>query len=175
MKLPLAYYGEGILRKKGAPVTEITDEIRALVKDMEETLSHHGTGIGLAAPQVKQSLSLFIIKVPERQEDGSWIEGKVRVFINPKIISVSSELNVREEGCLSIPGIYAEVVRPVSVKIRATDLDGNVFEEEFTGLEGRCVLHENDHINGVLFVDRIRGKERNVLEPKLQAIKKKYS
>lgn len=175
MKLPFAYYGQPVLRKKGAPIIEINEEIRTLVHDMEETLIAHGNGIGLAAPQVFQSLALFITRVPYEEDDGTWNEGTLRVFINPKIISVSPDLYAREEGCLSIPGVYGEVVRPVSVKIAATDLEGKPFEGEFTGLEGRCILHENDHINGVLFIDRIRGKERKDLEPKLQTVKKKYA
>lgn len=175
MKLPFAYYGQPVLRKKGTPVTEINEEIRNLVQDMVQTLIEHGNGIGLAAPQVFQSLALFITHVPFEEEDGKWNEGVLRVFINPKIISVSEDLYAREEGCLSIPGVYGEVVRPGSVRISATDLDGNTFEGEFSGLEGRCILHENDHINGVLFIDRIRGKARKDLEPKLQAVKKKYS
>jgi peptide deformylase len=175
MKLPFAYYGQPVLRKKGAPINEINEEIRTLVEKMRQTLIEHGNGIGLAAPQVYQSLALFITQVPFEEEDGTWNEGVFRVFINPKIISVSEELYAREEGCLSIPGVYGEVVRPKSVKITATDINGSTFEGEFTGLEGRCILHENDHINGVLFIDRIRGKARKDLEPKLQAVKKKYS
>ncbi len=175
MKLTMAYFGNPILRKKGEKITEINDNIQALVQDMIETLATQGTGIGLAAPQVQHSLALFITKVPIEQPDGKWSEGTLRVFINPKIISVSPEMGIREEGCLSIPGVYGEVVRPLVVRITATDLDGNIFEGEFTGLEGRCILHENDHINGVLFIDRIRGKERKALEKKLQEIKKKYA
>ena len=175
MKLPLAYYGNPILRKKGAPVLEITDEIRNLVNDMAETLYDHENGIGLAAPQVHQSLALFITRIPYRDEDGTWHDGEVQVFINPKILSVSDELSIREEGCLSIPGIYGEVVRPHSVRVTATDLEGNTFEMEESGLGARCILHENDHINGVLFFDRMHGKARKNLEPKLQAIKKKYN
>ncbi len=175
MKLPIAYYGDPVLRKKGSPVAEINDEIRTLVQDMIETLIDHGNGIGLAAPQVHRSLTLFITRIPYQEEDETWNDGEIRVYINPKIISVSEELFIREEGCLSIPGIYGEVVRPLSVKITATDLDGKAFEGEFTGLEARCILHENDHINGVLFIDRIRGKARKDLEHKLQSVKKKYN
>jgi len=173
MKLPLAYYGDPILRKKCEDVEVINDEIRQLVKDMIETLIEHN-GIGLSAPQVHKSLRIFITAVPKEQDDGSWLPGTLRVFINPEILWVSDIIENRAEGCLSIPKLYSEVDRPSKVKVRATDLEGNVFEEEFTDLEGRCVLHENDHINGVLFIDRIHGKQRKKLEPMLRQVKKKF-
>src|ERR1700733_734328 len=157
MKLPLAYYGDPILRKKTVPVLELNEEIRQLVADMVETM-RASNGVGLAAPQIHRSLSIFITCVPQEQPDGKWIPGKLRVFINPKILSVTKETEVHSEGCLSIPKIYGEVERPFKVTVRATDLNGYTFEEEFSGLEACCVLHENDHINGVLFVDRIYGK-----------------
>lgn len=174
MKLPLAYYGDAVLRKKTIPVMEINEEIRQLISDMVETMQAYN-GVGLAAPQVHRSLALFITCVPIEQPDEKWIPGKLRVFINPKILSVTEKTEVRSEGCLSIPKIYGEVERPFKVTVRATDLNGDIFEEEFSGLEARCVLHENDHINGVLFVDRIYGKTRKELEPKLRVIKKTLS
>lgn len=179
MKLHLAYYGNPILRKKGTPVAQITDEIRQLVEDMIETMREHN-GIGLAAHQVRQPLLLFVTEVPEQMEDSEsgeerWIPGKVRVFINPKILSYSEQVWEREEGCLSIPGLYAPVVRPQSIKVRAMDLNGELFEEEFRGLQARCIMHENDHINGVLFIDRIHGTKRKALEHKLHEVKREYS
>ncbi|MGA8164856.1 MAG: peptide deformylase [Waddliaceae bacterium] len=173
MKLPLAYYGNPILRKKCTRVETIDDDIPRLVKDMVDTLIEHN-GLGLAAPQVNRSLRLFITAVPKEKKDGEWLPGKLRVFINPTIVSTSTDLNTRSEGCLSIPTLYEEVTRPVKVIVRATDLEGNTFEEEFSDLEARCILHENDHINGVLFIDRVRGQARKDLEPKLKEIKKKY-
>lgn len=175
MELPLAYYGDPILRKKGARINEITDEIRQLVADMVETM-HAKKGIGLAAQQVHRALTLFITEVPIKNmddpENPKWVEGPLRVFINPKIIAHSEETWTYDEGCLSIPGIYGNVVRPVAIKVQATDLEGNAFEEEFTWLDARAIMHENDHINGVLYIDRIHGKERQELEVKLQAFKK---
>lgn len=177
MKLPLAYYGNPILRKKGGRVTEITDEIRQLVNDMIETMRENN-GIGLAAPQVQLSKTLFITQVPIKVDNDpdhhEWVEGNVRVFINPKILGVSKEEWIAEEGCLSIPGLYGKITRPVAVRVQATDLDGNLFEEEFTWLDARVILHENDHINGVLYIDRMHGKDRQQIESKLNDIKKKY-
>ena len=174
MKLELAYYGNPILRKKCQRITEINDEIRQLVEDMTETLIEHN-GIGLAAPQVKRDLRLFITAVPSELEDGNWKQGELIVFINPEIVSYSEEQEIRQEGCLSIPKVYGDVIRPEEILIRATDLNGNEFEREFTGLQARCCLHENDHINGVLYIDRIKGKERKLIEPKLREVKKKFT
>lgn len=178
MKLPLAYYGDAVLRKKGRQVAKIDDEIRQLVADMIETMREEN-GIGLAAPQVHKSLALFVTEVPipvkgEGEEEVKWEPGKVRVFINPKIIKHSDELWTQDEGCLSIPKLYAPVERPVAVLVQAMDLEGNLFEEEFAWLDARAIMHENDHINGVLFIDRIHGQERKQLDPKLTEIKKAY-
>lgn len=174
MKVELAYYGNPILRKKCEPVSEITDEIRTLVRDMVDTLKAEN-GLGLAAPQVKHALRLFITAVPVEEVDGEFQPGPLRVFINPNILEVSEEQAIETEGCLSIPKVRGHVERPIRIRIRATNLDGEEFEEEFTDLQARCILHENDHINGVLYVDRIRGKERKELDPFLQKIKKQYA
>lgn len=176
MKRELTYYGNPILRKKTARVTEITDEIRQLVSDMVDTM-HEYNGIGLAAPQVDQSLALFITEAPIRVEgepEENWLPGKLRVFINPKLSGHSEEQWMRGEGCLSIPSVYGAVPRPIYVTVEATDLDGNLFTEEFSWLEARAIMHENDHINGVLFIDRIHGKERKEMDPVLNAVKKKF-
>lgn len=174
MILELAYYGDPILRKKGAPITEFNDELKALVNDMIDTM-HAKNGMGLAAPQIHRSLTLFICKVPELGPDDKVLPGELRIFVNPKVLSVGENTWIYEEGCLSIPSLYEDVERPIEITIEAQDLDGNRFEEKLHGLKARAFLHENDHINGVLFIDRIRGKKRKDLEPKLREIKKKYS
>lgn len=173
MILPLAFYGNPILRKKASKVTEINDEIRQLVKDMAETLKAHN-GIGLAAPQVHQSLALFITCISKMDADEKWTDGNLRVFINPKIISYSEEQTLISEGCLSIPNTYLQIRRPKSVTVEAMDLEGNVKTEEFHDLEAHCMMHENDHINGVLHIDRFKAKDRDKLEQHLREIKKKY-
>lgn len=174
MKLRLAYYGDPILRKKTEPVAVVDNQLKELVANMIETMDEEN-GIGLAAPQVHRSLSVFVTKVPFKQEDESWAEGEVRVFINPKIISYSEEKDIATEGCLSIPKINGDVARPVRIVVKATDLDGNLFTEEFTNLDARVIMHENDHINGVLYIDRMDRAERKKLEPLLREIKKNYS
>lgn len=173
MKLPLAYYGNPILRKKCLEIEEINEDIRQLIGDMIETLEEQN-GIGLAAPQVKRDLRLFLTKVPHPSKDDpdQWEEGQVKVYINPKLSDPSQEAWEREEGCLSIPKIYVSVIRPYRITVEATDLEGRLFTEELSGLEARCVMHENDHINGVLMVDRIKGKARREIEDDLRRLKK---
>ncbi|CCB85881.1 peptide deformylase [Parachlamydia acanthamoebae UV-7] len=174
MQLPLAFYGDPILRKKCARVEQIDSQLKQLVNDMVETLEAH-RGIGLAAPQVHHELNLFITKVPIRYKNGKEDSGNLHVFVNPKILAYSEEKNRYTEGCLSIPNVYAPVERPLSITVQYTDLDGKTCVEDFSGLEARCILHENDHINGVLFIDRIKkGNERKQLDPLLKQIKKKY-
>jgi peptide deformylase len=172
MKLKLAFYGNPILRKKAAPIAVITDEIKQLINDMIEAMDEKD-GIGIAAPQVCHSIALFITRVPIVKDDDEWEKGTVRVFINPKILEYSKNEDSFSEGCLSIPKVYGDVFRPIKIKVEATGLDGKLFREEFSGLHARIILHENDHINGVLFIDRLDAKERKLLEPKLRDIKKK--
>lgn len=177
MELPLAYYGDPILRKKTSPVTHIDDQIRRLIDDMTETMRKND-GIGIAAPQVHQSLAICIVCPPVivgEGEDRKIIEGTPRVFINPKLSNPSEHITSYSEGCLSIPKLHAEIIRPASITVEAMDINGNIFTEELFGMEARILMHENDHLNGVLFIDRIQGKKRQALEPQLQQIKKKYS
>ena len=117
-------------------------------------------GIGLAAIQVAQPLRLITMDLAKREESGETTP-KPRVFINPEIISKSEELSVYEEGCLSIPEYYEEVERPAQVRIRFTDLDGKVHEEDAEGLYATCIQHEIDHLNGVLFVDYLSKLKRD--------------
>jgi peptide deformylase len=133
------------LRLVSKPVEKVTTEIRKLADDMFETM-YDAPGIGLAAIQVAQPLRHF---------------GRPRVFINPEIISSSEELSLYEEGCLSIPEYYEEVERPAKVRVRFTDLDGKVHEEDAEGLFATCIQHEIDHLNGVLFVDYLSKLKRD--------------
>lgn len=175
MRLPLAYYGDPILRKKCAQITEITPEIRQLVQDMIETLEEQ-KGVGLAAPQIKSPIALFLTQAPNRDinDPEKWIPGKLLVFINPKITSYSEETSTYSQGCLSIPKVYGDVTRPFRITVVALDLDGKEFTQEFSDFEAQAIMHENDHLNGVLFIDRLDQKERKNLEPHLRALKKKY-
>lgn len=171
MKLPLAYYNDPVLRKKAARVDYIDDQLRLLIDHMIETV-HAINGIGLAAPQVFQSLSLFVTCVPTLNATRQYTPGKIRIFINPEILSFSEETQTFSEGCLSIPNIYINVTRPSKIKIQATDLHGNRFEEELSGFAATNFMHENDHLHGILITDYLRTEEKKSLK-ELLAFEKK--
>lgn len=134
-----------LLRKTSRPVDEITPRIIKLLDDMADTMYFEGRGIGIAAPQVGVLRRVFVIDVGDEH-------GKIE-FINPEILETSGS-QIDNEGCLSVPGKTCEVERPEYVKIKATDRDGNEFELEAEGLLARCICHENDHLNGILFIDK---------------------
>ena len=146
------------LRLVSKPVEKVTAEIRRLADDMLETM-YDAPGIGLAAIQIAVPLRLITMDLAKKDDEEG---GKApRVFINPEIVSSSEEFSVYEEGCLSIPEYYEEVERPAQVRIRFTDLDGKVHEENADGLFATCIQHEIDHLNGVLFVDYLSKLKRD--------------
>ena len=148
MALPIITYGKDVLRKTSRVIPDVTDlgeTIDRLIDDMFGALDG-ARGVGLAAVQVGKLVRLFITHV---QGDAR------RVFINPDIVETSVEEGTFEEGCLSIPGVDAEVVRPLAVKIQAWDRKGKPFVLTADGLLARVIQHENDHLNGILFVDQI--------------------
>lgn len=156
--------GAKVLRQKAERIAGVTPEIRQMAADMLKAM-HDFDGIGLAAPQYGQSLRLVVFDVPSRGNSGS--PGEMILLpqmpvtvINPEIIWSSSDTNVAEEGCLSLPQIYAEVERPERVLFRADTLDGEHIEIECGGLLGRCIQHELDHLEGVVFTDRANDAEK---------------
>ena len=163
MILPITQYGNPILRKKCQRVTEVSHEIRELAADMIETMVD-AQGVGLAAPQIDRDLQLAIVDVSHDPECISFlkvdgVESKLEdymplVFINP-VLELGKEKEKSMEGCLSIQGINAEVKRPMVVKAKLEMLDGTVIEIETDGLLARAIQHETDHLNGVLFTDRL--------------------
>lgn len=167
--LPLAYYGNPILRKVGEIVPEITDSVRKLIEDMIETMDACD-GIGLAAPQVHHSVQIFVTRAPVDNKKGL---GDVKVFINPKITEKSKEKWTVSEGCLSIPAIHADVMRPSEITIEYTNLDGKQVIERCTGWEARVIQHENDHLNGILFIDYLSEEQKKELEPILSRMDKR--
>lgn len=171
MKLPLRYFGHPDLRKKAKEIDEITPEIRKLAKDMIETMEFHH-GVGLAAPQVGKLLKLFVRRNDFLQEDGSSELGPAEVIINPHLSSPSKKNSIDSEGCLSIPGIEARIKRPEKIHLRYQNLEGTWIEEDVEGFLARVTMHENDHLNGVLLIDRMDPKERERIEPILQELKK---
>ncbi len=147
--LEIVTLGREVLTRTAEPVKDIDDKIRSLALEMLQAM-RIGKGIGLAAPQVDLGLRLFVTEVEDRP----------RVFINPEILLTSQEQADLEEGCLSIPGVYAKLKRPAAVRIQAWNERGRPFNLDAEGLEARVILHELDHLNGVLFVDRLSDPAR---------------
>ncbi len=144
MLLEITKLGEEILRKTAEPVQEINDEIRQLADDMFETMIE-ADGVGLACPQVGKNLRMFVVIADDDVR---------RVFINPEIIKTSEELGDYDEGCLSIPKVYETIRRPVKVTVQAFNEKGKPFTLDADGLLARIIQHENDHLNGIMFIDR---------------------
>ena len=144
--LKICKLGEEVLRKKSVPIKdeEINDELRALAEEMFETMEN-ANGVGLACPQIGKNIRMF---VAEADDDVK------RVFINPQIIATSDDSVPYEEGCLSVPQVYENIMRPSKVTVQAQDQNGKKFTLEAEGLLARIVQHENDHLDGVIFIDR---------------------
>jgi peptide deformylase len=148
-----------VLKAKAQPVERVDDAIRAQMDKMLATM-YEAPGIGLAANQVDLLNRVLVMDIAQREEP----ETRKPIFMaNPEIIWTSEEPSIWEEGCLSIPGIYAEVERPLEVRVKFLGYDGKWAEEVFTGLGSHCVQHEIDHLNGVMFIDHLSSLKRNML------------
>ncbi|TDI81390.1 MAG: peptide deformylase [Caldithrix sp.] len=156
-------YGHPALRMKARQIETISASIRELAEDMIETMEV-AEGIGLAAPQIAESKTLLVINAGLIEEDAP-----AKVYINPVILAEAGSISM-EEGCLSIPDIREDVIRPEMIKIKYLDLEGGQHEEECNGMLARVLQHEVDHLNGLLFVDRISQIKRKLLSKKLKAI-----
>ena len=163
--LQLRYYGDPVLRKRAEPVTEIAEAERQLAVQMLETLYATGNGIGLAATQVGVLKRLVIVDIGEEDD----AEYEPLVLFNPEILSSEGEI-VADEGCLSIPDVTAEVKRPEKIVVEGIDVQSNAVRIETDGLLARVLQHEVDHLNGVLFIDRISGLRRQLLKDALLRI-----
>jgi len=164
----LRILGDPVLRKKAAPVTDITDEHRELIEDMYESMHAHN-GVGLAAPQVGVSLRIAVLGVPERGKKVMHV-----TLINPEYFDVEGSQN-DDEGCLSIPGIYDELKRAAKLEVKALDEKGQPISFTCEGLFARAVQHEVDHLNGMLFIDRLSVLRRQRLKKELRAIEENYA
>jgi len=154
-------YGDPRLVQPSEPVTEFTDELRRLVEDMFETM-YAARGVGLAAPQIGINRRLFVMDCSSGRDP----QQKV-VLINPEILATEGEV-VEEEGCLSLPGLYAKVARPARVLVRGFDLQEREVTLEVAGLAARCVCHEVDHLDGRLYISRLSPLKRDLLERKIR-------
>ncbi len=168
----LKYYGDPVLRKKAKPIEEITDEIRDLAYQMIQIMEQY-KGCGLAATQVGVLYRLFVSNVEREDENGEVHLGEAKVYINPVISNPSNILVEHSEGCLSIPKLSLPIERPLSITIEATDLEGRRFKKECYGFLARNMMHENDHLNGVLHIDRYKGN-REAVSQALRKIKQTY-
>jgi peptide deformylase len=148
--LDIMKLGDEVLREKCKPVTEFDDALRILIQAMYETMEE-ANGIGLAAPQVGVDKRFFVVGLPD---------GTKKEFINPQITGTSVETSPYEEGCLSLPEVYHEVIRPSKVIIEAQDMNGNPFTLKASGLMARVIQHEYDHLDGVLFIDHLSEEEK---------------
>jgi peptide deformylase len=149
--LKILEYPDPRLRRVAAPVAAVTPEIKALVRDMAETM-YSAPGIGLAATQVDVHKRVIVMDLSEARDE-------LRVFINPELITASGEIE-SEEGCLSLPGYYDRVQRAESIRVRALDQEGRPFELEASGMLAVCIQHEMDHLIGKVFVDRLSTLKR---------------
>jgi peptide deformylase len=176
--LKIRVYGDPILRKRAEPVAEITDDLRRLLGNMKETM-YIARGVGLAANQVGKLHRFLILDVDQVSGDsGNGGKRKTNAarrnpiaFINPEILESSTEDASYKEGCLSLPGLEGEVFRPERVRVRYQDEEGQVHEREADGLLARVLQHEIDHLDGVLFVDRMESGARRMLAGQLSRLR----
>lgn len=170
--LPLRYYGDPILEKRAKPVGSITGDVKALIEALIETMDICG-GVGLAAPQVGACSRIFVMREPIEHDRGESDElGDVTVFINPQLSDASEEEWTESEGCLSIPGLEGQVSRPHKVLVTYMDELGKQHSRQVGGWEARVIQHEYDHLNGVLFIDRLSERERGAMVKDLEGIKR---
>ena len=152
MILPIYVYGSDVLRAKAEPMDIATvnkEELQKLVADMFETM-YNAEGVGLAAPQIGKSIRLLVVDGNEAAETYPYLKGFKRVMINPEVVEESEDTLVYGEGCLSVPDIHADIVRPAKIKVKYLNEKGEEIVEDFDGFKCRMVQHEMDHLNGIL-------------------------
>ena len=169
MIYPVTVFGDPVLRKKAEPVTKDFQDLKGFIQNMFETM-YNSDGVGLAAPQVGQAIRIFILDTTQVEEDE--MPGLKKAFINPEILEKSGDEWVMNEGCLSLPEIREDVMRPETVRIKYLDEELNPHEEIYSGFTSRVIQHEYDHLEGVMFVDYLTPLKRRILKSKLTAISK---
>lgn len=171
MVLPIYLYGNPLLKQKAGSITKDYPDLSELISNMWETM-YFANGVGLAAPQIGLSIRLFIVDSIQYYEKLEKPKGIKNVFINPEILDEYGPEWPFEEGCLSIPKINAEVMRTTHIKIRYLDERFNEHIEVFDEMNARIIQHEYDHIEGILFIDKIKPVRRQILQRKLEKIKR---
>jgi peptide deformylase len=165
MLRPIIRYGDRVLHEPAAMVDAVTPEIQALIDDMIETM-YAAPGVGLAAPQVAVPLRIFVVDVSVGRNPPD-----LMIFVNPTFVTREG-MQTEDEGCLSVPGFNATVVRPTRAVVTGLDRDGRERTVEGTGLLARALQHEMDHLDGTLFVDRLRGIKRDVIVRKINKLRR---
>lgn len=176
---PIRKYGDPVLREKASPVGDVTAALRLLAGDLADTM-FDAEGIGLAAPQIGEPVRMYVVNlgaiVPELFLDrqGPSLEGGPEhlVLVNPRVVKQEGA-QTGDEGCLSLPDLFEKVTRPEVVRVEATDLDGRPIEIEGRGLLARVLVHEYDHLEGVLFIDRLSKLRQQFLRGKLRKLKER--
>ena len=164
--LPVIVAPDPRLKQISAPVERVDDDLRRLMDDMIETM-YRAPGVGLAAPQVGVLKRVIVVDITNKDETR-----RPYCLVNPELLRVSDEAISNEEGCLSLPEHYAEVVRPAAIRVRYLDREGEVRELDAEGLLATCIQHEMDHLEGILFVDHLSALKRNMILRKLVKAKK---
>ena len=170
MIYPIVAYGHPVLKKEAEEIRE-GEDVSGLITDMFETMGK-ANGVGLAAPQINKGIRLFVLNSNLMLDEEDEEKGIRKAFINPIILDEYGDKYVFEEGCLSIPEIRAEITRPEKLTIEYFDENWNLKEEEFTGMTARVIQHEYDHLEGILFVDYLKGLKRRMVKGKLVDISK---
>jgi peptide deformylase len=161
---PIVVWPDSRLRESTRPITDVNDEIRALYRDLVDTMYAYD-GVGIAAIQIGVPLRMFLVDAGVAGREGG---GDPVAFINPEIVDTSADKEKAEEGCLSFPGIYVSVDRPRRARVRAIGIDGKPFEAEGEGLFARAMLHEHDHLTGKLLVDFVGPLKKRQIKRKLE-------
>ena len=176
MILPIVAYGDPILKQRAKEISSSSKDLEILLKNMWETM-YAANGVGLAAPQVGKSLRLFIVdgspfsvEASLTEDEKNELKGFKKVFINPKILQKSDDLENFNEGCLSIPDVRGDVTRPTTIKIKYQNQYFKEITEHISGLPSRIVQHEYDHLEGVLFTDKLSALKKKLLKNKLLKI-----
>jgi peptide deformylase len=156
-------YGNSVLRQKAGAIEEIDNDLRDLARRMLEVVKELGA-LGLAAPQVGVSRRMFVARIPDNPPEDM-------VMINPVVVETGGVWEF-EEGCLSVPGISGNIVRPMDIVVEGMSLDGQTFRRKYTDLPARIIQHETDHLNGILFIDRLNIAKRAIIKSKLRKMAK---
>lgn len=170
MIYPIVAYGNPVLKKEAEELPEGSD-LTQLIQDLYSTMDH-AYGVGLAAPQINQGVRLFVIDSSLMLDEDEEEKGIRRVFINPILLDEYGDSFAFEEGCLSIPDVRAEIIRPEKLTLEYYDENWNLKEEEFSGMTARVIQHEYDHLEGILFVDYLKGLKKRMIQSKLIDISK---